>query len=126
MFTEVGDHEALNVGGLRQGIKSVQVVKLKFTGDFPEAVIREGADELTLRAEEVGVRRTFIDTAKRADRRRGPPLADAHWRALCQATYQGIEGQTWETTYFFSKELHQAVGNKKPGENQKRQQLCGP
>ena len=28
---------------------------------FPGAVIREGADELALRAEEVGALRTFID-----------------------------------------------------------------
>ena len=49
-FIEVDKHEAVKVCGLRKGIKSVQVVKPKFTSDFPEAVIQEGADELTLRA----------------------------------------------------------------------------
>ena len=33
-FIEVCNHEAVNVGGLRQGIKSVLVVKTKFTADF--------------------------------------------------------------------------------------------
>ena len=37
---EVDNHESVNVGGLRQGTKSVQVVKPRFTADFPEAVIR--------------------------------------------------------------------------------------
>ena len=30
-------------------------VKPKFTADFPQAVVREGADELTLRGEEEGM-----------------------------------------------------------------------
>ena len=54
--------EAVNVGGLRQGTKSVKAVKPRFTADFPEAVIGEGTEELTLRAEEVGSSRSFIDT----------------------------------------------------------------
>ena len=43
----------------------------KFTADFPEAVFREGADELTLRREEKGMFRTFIDT---------PNVGDRTWR----------------------------------------------
>ena len=38
------------------------MVKPRFAVDFPTAVIREGVEELTSRAEEVGSRRTFIDT----------------------------------------------------------------
>ena len=38
------------------------MVKPKFTTDFPEAVVREGADELTLRTEEDGMLRTFLET----------------------------------------------------------------
>ena len=36
--------------------------KQQFIEAFPEAVIREGADELTLRADEVGTQRAFINT----------------------------------------------------------------
>ena len=38
------------------------MVKPKFTTDFLEAVVREGADELTLRTEAEGMLRTFTDT----------------------------------------------------------------
>ena len=54
-FSEVDNHEAVNVGGLRQGTKSVQVVKKGFTADFPEAVIREGAEELTFKGRRSGL-----------------------------------------------------------------------
>ena len=52
---------------------SKQVVKPKFTADSPDAVVREGADELTLRTEEEGLLRTFIDTTKLGDNRWAPP-----------------------------------------------------
>ena len=51
------------VDHLHRETKSKKVVKPKFTTDFSGAVIREGADELTLRAHEEGVLRTFIDTS---------------------------------------------------------------
>ena len=62
-FIEVDNHSAVDVGGLRRGTKSIHAKKPQFSEAFPEAVIREGADELILMAEEVGSLRTFIDTA---------------------------------------------------------------
>ena len=63
-------------------------------------------EELTPSAEEeVGVRRINTD-----------------WYAFCEAIYQGIEGQEWETMYHY-KDLQPAVGTKKPGENQKARAL---
>ena len=56
--------------------------------EFSEAVVREGADVLMLRAEEEGVLRTFIDTTD-VGRTRTP--------AICQAIFQGVEGSEWET-----------------------------
>ena len=76
-FIAVDNHDAVKVGGLHQDTKSSRVVKPKFTTDFPGAIIRESADEFTLRAHEEGVRRTFIDTLKVEDQRWGPPLVDA-------------------------------------------------
>ena len=84
----------------------------------PEAVIREGAGELTLRAEEVGSLRTFIDTTHVELERWGPPLVDADWHASCQVLYKGIEGQGWEALYDHCKELYRAAGTKKPGDSQ--------
>ena len=59
------------------------------------AVIREGAVELTLRAEELGSLRTIIDT-KHIELERWGPLVDVNWHAFCQAIYRGIAGREWE------------------------------
>ena len=80
-------------------MESKKVVKPKFTTDFPEAVAREGADELTLRAHEEGALRSFIDTTNVGDKRWEPPLVDEDWHAICQAIYMGVEGAEWETMY---------------------------
>ena len=71
-FIAVDTHEVVRVGGLRQGINSFKVVEPKFTADFSDAIIREGAGELTLRAEEEGVRRTCIHTTNVEDQRWRP------------------------------------------------------
>ena len=52
----------------------------RFTTDFPGAVIREGADELTLRAREEGVSRTSIDATNVGNERWWPPLVDDSYR----------------------------------------------
>ena len=52
-FVEVDNPSAVDVGCLRRGTKSIQVKKPQFSEAFPETVIREGADDLTLRAGEV-------------------------------------------------------------------------
>ena len=44
-FINVDNPEAVSVGGLRHGTKSVKLVRPQFTGDFPEAVTRECAEE---------------------------------------------------------------------------------
>ena len=99
----------------RHRASGTQEVKLQSQAATPWA----GASrlELTLRAHEVGVRRTFIDTSKTDMQRWRPPLVDADWHAVCQAVYQGIEGPEWEAMYFTCEDLHQAVKNKKSAEN---------
>ena len=79
------NHSALDVGDLRRGTESLPVEKPQFSEAFPEATIREGADELTLRADEVGTQRTFINTEHIEFEPLGPPLVDADWHAFCQA-----------------------------------------
>ena len=80
---------------MRQGTRPVHVQKPNFSEAFPEAVIREGADGSTLRADEVGTLRAFINTDHIEFERWGPPLVDADWHAFCQAIYKGIEGDEW-------------------------------
>ena len=95
------------------------MVRPRFTTGFSGAVIRKGADELTLRAHEEGVLRAFIDTPSVGDRRCGPPLVDADWHAFCHAIFQGIEGSEWDPLHYRYKDLQQTVKSKKSKENKK-------
>ena len=61
-------------------------MKPKFTTEFLEAVVREAAEELTLRAEEAGAWCTFIDTKALVTQKAG---SHHSWHAICQATFQG-------------------------------------
>ena len=92
-FLMVDNYEAVKVGDL-EGDHGVPI----FTTDFP------GADELTLRAEEEGMLRTFIDTTDVGDNYWKPPLVDEDWHAICQAIFQSVEGPEWETMYYNNKD----------------------
>ena len=59
-FIKAENHRAVAMGHLRQGTRSLHVQKPNFSEAFPEAAIRDGADELTLRADEVRTLRAFI------------------------------------------------------------------
>ena len=108
---------------MRQGTRPVHVQKPNFSEAFPEAVIREGADEVTLRAEEVGTLKACINVDRIEDDRWEPPLIDADWHAFCQAMYKGIEGKEWEELNYHFRELSQAAGAEKPSESQKTKLL---
>ena len=122
-FIMVDNREAVKVGDSEKNMESRPVAKPKFTTDFPEALVQEGADELTLRPEEEGMLRTFIDTTEVGDSRWGPPLVDEDWHAICQAIFQGVEGSGWEIVCHNCKELHKAVKCKKSRENKKARAL---
>ena len=53
-FCRGDNRRAVDVGHLRHGTRPLKIQKLNFSDSFPEATTREGADELTLRADEVG------------------------------------------------------------------------
>ena len=102
-FIEADNHSAVDAGDLRRGTISVRVKKPLFSETFPEAAITEGADELTLRAYDVGTQRAFIDTEHIEFERWGPPLVDADWHAFCQAIYKGIEVKEWEELCYHNR-----------------------
>ena len=70
------------------------MVKPMFTTDFLGAAIGEGADELTLRAHEEGVLRTFIDTTNVGNKRWRPPQVDEDRHAFCQAMSKESKDQS--------------------------------
>ena len=98
----------MDVGDLRRSTKSVKVKKPQFSEAIPEAAVREGADELTLRGEFGRWR---------------PPLVDADWHAFRQAIYKGIGGKEWEELHYHHRELSQAAGANKPSESQEARAL---
>ena len=60
-FIELVNHSAVDVSHLRKGIRSFKVQKPNFSEDYPMAAIWEGAEELTLRGEEVGTLKACIN-----------------------------------------------------------------
>ena len=84
-FIMVDNHEVVKLGDSEKNMESRIMSKPEFTADFLGSVVRERADELTLRAEEEGMLRTFIDTTDVGDNRWGPPLVDGDWNTICQA-----------------------------------------
>ena len=102
-FTQADNHSAVDVGDLRQGTRSRKVQKPQFSEAYPEATIREGADELTLRADEVGTQRAFINTEHTEFERWGPPLVDADWDAFCQAIYKKSEDKNGKRCIIITK-----------------------
>ena len=89
-FVQADNHSAVDVGDLRQGTGSLKVQKPQISEAFPEALMREGADESGLRADEVGTQRAFINTEHIEFARWGPPRVDADCALFCQAIYKGI------------------------------------
>ena len=85
-------------------------------------LIREGPEELRLRAE-AGTQKSCIDADNVAQERWGPPLVDADWHAFGQATHEGIEGEDGEDLYDCYKEMSRAAGDKKPHETPKAKAL---
>ena len=68
-FTGVDNRSAVDVGGWRRGTRMLPVKKPQFSEDFPDAIMREGADELTLRTDEVGARTQPTLSSRHGDRR---------------------------------------------------------
>ena len=93
---EVDIHSALDVGYLKEGTRSFKVRRPKFEEGGPEVSIREGPEEFTLRAEEVGSQKGCINVDHIAQDRWEPPFVDANWHAFCQANYISIEVGDWE------------------------------
>ena len=59
-----------------------KVRRPKGSEGYPEVTVRESSDELTLRAEEVGTWKSYINVDHIAKERWGPPLVGADWHAL--------------------------------------------
>ena len=88
-FIMMDNHEAIRTGDLENAQESY----------VPEAVVRDGADEVTLQREEEGMPRTFVNTTKVGDTGLGPPLVDEDWHATLSSHLprrrRGKNGRLW-------------------------------
>ena len=117
-FVAVDNYAAVKVGDLEREAKSKKVVKPKFTTDFPRAVIREGAGELTLRAHE-GVARTFSSTPRMCE------IKDGDRRQLtrtctpsARSFFKESKDQSVKPMFYRYKDLHQGVKKQDIGRKQ--------
>ena len=115
-----GQHEAVKGGDLHRDKK---VVQPKFTTDFPGAVILEGADELTLRAHEEGVLRTFIGHLECGTPKMGASAIRRGLARFLPGHFPGSRRTRVGSHVLHYKDLHQAVKSKKSGENKKAKVL---
>ena len=112
---------ALEVGYLNRSMGTLK--SRKVPEGCQEVTVRESPDELTLRAEEVGTLKAYVNVDHIEKERWSPPLLDYDWCAFCQALYEGIEGEDGEEMYCSYKEMSRAVGVRKPQEAQKARAL---
>ena len=77
LFHRNGQPQCSGGRSLAQGTRPSDVQNPNLSEDFPEAVIREGAGEPTLRAEEVKTMQACIHIDRNEENRWGPPLVDA-------------------------------------------------
>ena len=82
------DNNSAEVGHLRRGQRPFKVVRPTMNRDSSE-VLREGADDLTLRAEEFDTLKACINVDHIDKNLGGPPLVDADRYAFCHAIYKG-------------------------------------
>ena len=64
-FVQVDNHRALEVGHLRECLRSFKVQRPKGVEGYPEVPVRESPDELTLGAEALGSRASMSTTLQK-------------------------------------------------------------
>ena len=94
-----------------QGQRPFKVIRPKISEDHSE-VLREEADNLTLRADEVDTSKACINADHMEGKFWRPPLMDA------TGTLFAKEGSEWEELYYQYREMSKVAGAKTPGESQ--------
>ena len=100
----------MKICDLEQHEQTIKVEKPQFALEtYVCAKIKEGADDLTLRADEEALAFTFFGTKEINIEECGPSLANEDWHAICQVLYQSIETEEWYNmyeTFELNRELH--------------------
>ena len=123
-FIASDNYSAVEVGHLRRGPRPFNVVTPKMNGDRSQ-VLREGAPNLTLRAEEFGTLKACINVDHIDQIFGGPPLVDADWYAFCQPIYERFEESEWAELPHHYRKVRKAAGAKIPSVRVRRQGAVG-
>ena len=94
------------------------VQKPNFSGDYPEAAVREGADDLTLRAEEVKTLNACVNIDHIEENTWAPPLRCGLARFLLSKLQRNWKARVGGAVLYY-REMSKATGAKKPSESQK-------
>ena len=87
-FIMVDNHEAVKVGDLGKNMES-SVAKPKFTTEFPEALVREAAEELTSRAQKNGSHHSWMRTGTPSARLFSRCVEGAEWKTMYHTQFSG-------------------------------------
>ena len=94
-----------------------QFFRPKFNKEiFPNAFIRKGVANWTLRTGEAGNAAHLHQHPQMWEPDDGgTPLVDEDWHAVCQAIYKGVEGAAWEKLCCKFVEMNKEVNVRSPG-----------
>ena len=88
---------------VRKGQRPFSVKKKTKIGEDHPEVSSEGADDLTLRAEEVDTFDACINVDHVGDNFCGPPLVNADWHAFSQASHGGLKEVSGKSCIILTK-----------------------
>ena len=119
-FIEVDNRRAVEVGLLTEGISAFWIKKPKFEAESPDAIVREGPEESTLRAEEVGTPKSCININHGGREHPWSMMIGMHFAKRYTKRSWAASGSNCTGT---TKRLVGQPGAKKPSDNQKAKSL---
>ena len=92
------------------------VVKPTFSEEHKDAMVTEGEEVLTLRPEERGTQKMFVNTDKISEGKCGPLLMDDDWVVLCRTLRHSFGEEEWIEMHEKLKDVCKKIGVKKAGQ----------
>ena len=92
---------------LREGTRSFKVRRPKLEEEGPEVLIREGPEEVTLRAEEVNTQKSCINVDHIAQDRWRPPLVELIGMLSARRSTKVLKGKTEKSCIIISLQRHE-------------------
>ena len=121
-FIQVDNHRALEVGHLRDLLGFFKERRSNGEGGYPEVLVRESPNEITLGADEVGTWKSCTNVDRVAKERKRLHPGDYDRYAFSQALHGGME-KTEDSFMVLTKKRAGLYGVKKPQDAQNAKPL---